>query len=215
MQLPFTHDQFLDVFASYNRALWPVAFVLWLGTVVLVGVVVRRRSGGDVTLAGLLAIHWAWAGVVYHLVYFRTITPAAVGFAALFVAQAALILWRGLARRGLTFTVGSSIWSVLGIALVVYALIYPVVGLVFGLRYPRLPTFGVPCPTAILTAGLLLLAPLREARWLAPILVIWAVVGGSAAFVLSIRADLGLVAAGLLLLVYVARTKERVRANSG
>ena len=32
MRLPFTHDQFLDVFAAYHRLLWPVAALLWLLT---------------------------------------------------------------------------------------------------------------------------------------------------------------------------------------
>jgi hypothetical protein len=30
--LPFTHAGFLDLFAAYNAALWPVVAVLWLLT---------------------------------------------------------------------------------------------------------------------------------------------------------------------------------------
>ena len=30
MGLPFSRDQFLDVFAAYNTALWPAAAILWL-----------------------------------------------------------------------------------------------------------------------------------------------------------------------------------------
>ena len=205
MQLPFTHDQFLDVFASYNRALWPAALALWLATAGLCVQLVRGRAGGGALISGLLAVLWGWAGVAYHLVYFRQINPAAAVFAALFVAQALFLLWRGVARHRLVFVAGNSAWSRLGLALVAYALIYPAVGLASGLSYPRLPTFGVPCPTGILTAGLLLLTPPREARWVAPIPLLWAIVGGSAAFVLDIRADLALVAGGVLLLVYVVR----------
>jgi hypothetical protein len=215
MMLPFTYDQFLDVFASYNHALWPPAAVLWLASATVFVQLLRGRTVNGVTISGFLAVHWAWAGVAYHLVYFRSINPAAVGFAALFVAQAMVFLWRGVARRALNFRVGSSAWTWIGMALIVYALIYPAVGLVSGLRYPRLPTFGVPCPTGILTAGLLLLAPSREARWVAPIALAWAAIGGSAAFVLSIRADLVLVAAGLLLLVHVARPTASARASAG
>ena len=28
MPLPFTHDQFLDVFGAYNRALWPAVILI-------------------------------------------------------------------------------------------------------------------------------------------------------------------------------------------
>jgi hypothetical protein len=215
MLLPFTHDQFLDVFASYNHALWPAAAVLWLATAVLSVQLIRGRLVSGVAISALLAVHWAWAGVAYHLVYFRAINRAAVGFAALFVVQAIVLLSRGVLRRGLVFGVTSSAWTWIGLALIAYALIYPAVGLATGLRYPRMPTFGVPCPTGILTAGLLLLAPPHEAQWIAPIALIWAVVGGSAAFLLAIRADLLLVAAGLALLVYVARPVARSKPRAG
>jgi len=76
-------------------------------------------------------------------------------------------------------------------------------GLLFGLSYPRAPSFGVPCPTTILTAGLLLLVSRQEARRLAVIPVTWAAIGGSASFSLGIRADLALALAGGILLFYV------------
>ena len=30
--MPFSHEQFLDVFAAYNQKLWPFAILLWLLT---------------------------------------------------------------------------------------------------------------------------------------------------------------------------------------
>ena len=32
MRLPFTHDEFLDVFGAYNTLLWPLEVILWLLT---------------------------------------------------------------------------------------------------------------------------------------------------------------------------------------
>jgi hypothetical protein len=32
MQLPFTHDRFLDVFGVYNTSLWPAVAALWVAT---------------------------------------------------------------------------------------------------------------------------------------------------------------------------------------
>lgn len=213
MRLPFTHGEFLDLFGDYNRALWPVGVLLWLATVIACWKLYRRRPNASRALAAVLGLQWAWAGAVYHLLLFRRINPVAVVFGAAFLVQAALLLWRGAIRTALTFDVTPSAWHGIGLALLFYAGLYPVLGLVFGLQYPRLPTFGVPCPTTILTGGALLLAPRREARFLAGIPVLWAAVGGSAAFVLGIRADLGLVASGILLLGYLIWPAPSVRSS--
>jgi hypothetical protein len=98
--------------------------------------------------------------------------------------------------------------------LIAYALLYPALGLALGLAYPRFPSFGVPCPTAILTVGLLLLAPRREVRLLSAIPVLWAAVGGSAALLLNIRADFALLVAGPLLLVFAAAGPRRPDTNA-
>lgn len=66
------------------------------------------------------------------------------------------------------------------------------------LQYPRLPLFAVPCPTTLLTAGLLLTAS-GAPRFVNIVPVIWAAIGSSAALVLGIRADLALLVAGALL----------------
>jgi hypothetical protein len=199
MQLPFTHDQFLGVFASYNRALWPGAVLLWIATVVVVVSWLKSSSGHGVGLPALLAIHWAWSGIAYHAVFFRRINPAALWFAAFFVLEGVLFAWLGVVRRRLTFQPVPGTRRVLALILVAYALAYPLLGLGMGLSYPRMPSFGVPCPTTILTSGLLLLLDRDHVRVLGVIPLLWAAVGGSAAFGLGIRADLMLVVGGLLL----------------
>jgi hypothetical protein len=213
--LPFTHDQFLDVFGSYNRALWPAAAGLWLATLGTLVQLYRRHPQAGRILAFLLALHWAWAGAIYHLAFFLPINPAAALFGIGFLLQAVLFLWRAASRSGLTFTPAPTIRGRLGLLLILYALIYPGLGLLAGLEYPRLPTFGVPCPTTILTAGVLLLVPRREARFLGVIPVLWAGVGGSAAFLLGMRADLVLPVAGLLLVLHmVLPGVERTRVTA-
>ena len=197
MQLPFPHDAFLDVFGAYNSSLWPAALLLWVATA---RVVWRWLLGGGVSgrfLFGLLAVHWAWSGIAYHLFYFREINPAATLFAALFVLQAVLFLW--LAGRSKAHaTAPSGLRGVIGGALVLYGLVYPAVGLALGLEYPRLPLFAVPCPTTLVTAGFLV-ATVGVPRFVGVVPVLWAVVGSSAAFALGIRADLALVVAAALL----------------
>jgi hypothetical protein len=90
--------------------------------------------------------------------------------------------------------------GVLGGVLVGYALVYPFLGLAFGLQYPRLPLFAVPCPTTLLTAGWLLAAT-GVPRVVNIVPLAWAAVGSSAAFALGIQADLALVAAGIVLAI--------------
>jgi hypothetical protein len=192
---------------------WPVALLLWLTTLAAILLVIRRWSGANPLLAGILALEWAWSGAVYHLVFFRPINPAAMAFGLLFLAEAALLLWLGVLRRRLDFSPGPAIRSRVGIGLMCYAAIYPVLGLVAGLRYPALPTFAVPCPTTILTAGGLLLVPRSAARLPAIIPVAWSAIGGSAAFLLGMRADLALPLAGTLLLFHILIPDTRPRPD--
>ena len=43
MQLPFTREQFFDLFAAYNAALWPALAALWLASVVASALVLWAR----------------------------------------------------------------------------------------------------------------------------------------------------------------------------
>jgi hypothetical protein len=74
----------------------------------------------------------------------------------------------------------------------------------------RIPAFGVPCPTTIFTAGLLMLAAPPSWR-LSIIPIMWSVIGGSAAFLLGVRADYVLPIAGLALAV---RSIQRRRGRA-
>ena len=203
MQLPFTHDQFLDVFGAYNSLLWPVEIVLWLFTATVLGLLVSRHPVSR-WVAGLLAIHWLASGAAYHLHYFRVINPAAVVFGIAFLLQSALFLWFGVVRSRLTFEREARPRQVPGLVLVVYALAYPALVVAAGLQWPRLPLFAVPCPTTLLTAGCLLMASPGKLRGVAVIPILWSVIAGSAALTLGVTPDLMLLAAAALLLIYVA-----------
>jgi hypothetical protein len=214
MNLPFTHDQFLDVFAAYNRALWPGAALLWLLT--LAALVLLARNRLRPRLAGtLLALHWAWAAVAYHLAFFAAINPAARLFGGLFVLQAVLFLWFGVRRADFQATWGRRPHQVLSLVFCAYALAYPLLALATGLRWPRMPSFGVPCPTTLLTVGLLLgLAP-RRLRGLSVIPLVWCLVGGSAALTLGIRPDLMLLLGAAVLVWYAAAPGTLARPPGG
>ena len=159
--MPFNANEFFDVFAAYNQALWPFAAVLWLITS-LIGVAFVLGASMPAPLPRvLLAAHWLWAGLVYHAWFFTAINPAAWSFAALFVAQGVLLIGFKSSDRQAVDWVGSP-RRVVSSLLIVYSLIYPGVVWVDGFAYPRMPTFGVPCPTVLLTIGVLLATPRHE-----------------------------------------------------
>jgi hypothetical protein len=202
VQLPFTPADFFDVFGRYNTSLWPAALVLWVVSAAFVAAAIRMREPPHRALSALLAVHWAWSGLAYHAAFFTRINPAAWLFAALFLAQAGLFVWRGVLQGRLRFSTSGSPRGVVAGALVIYSFLYPVANLTLGMTYPRVPIFGVPCPTTIFTTGLLLAASPPDWR-LAAIPVLWSMAGGSAALLLGVRADLILFVAGGLLVANV------------
>jgi hypothetical protein len=213
MSLPFTREQFLDLFGAFNTTFWPVLALLWVGTAGVVLALVRRPASATRWMIGLLVLQWAWSGIAYHLVYFRRINPAAIAFAAMFVAEAVLLGWFAMKPAAAVVTRTTSGWAHIGTLLLVYALAYPAIALVGGHAYPRLPLFGVPCPTVLLTIGVLLHVPARGARAVALIPLAWAVIGGSAAFLLGMHADLMLIVAGVALAVHHLRSVWERRAS--
>jgi Family of unknown function (DUF6064) len=155
-----------------------------------------------VTVSALLAVHWLWSGVAYHLLYFTRINPAAPLFGGLFILQGLLFLWFGVVRARLHFRWGAAARPVLSVALGVYSLLYPALVLLAGLRWPGMPAFAVPCPTTILTVGMLLALEPATKRRLSVIPLLWAVLGGPAALLFGVTPDFMLPLAGAVLLVY-------------
>ena len=194
MNLPFTPEQFFNVFAQYNNALAWAAAGLWIAAGVAVSAAWNDRSGRSHGLLRFLAVLWAWNAIAYHAAFFAQINPAAWFFAAAFALQA--VFFAIVARRSEFHFFTAAGWRrKTGGALILFALAYPVLNITFGHEYPGTPTFGVPCPTAILTLGLLLTVRARAARWLAIIPMLWGFVGGWAALLLNVWSDYVLVLA--------------------
>lgn len=209
MQLPFDARQFFDVFARYNTAVWPAQLALLLVGLVAVLLAVRPRAGSDRAIGVILGGLWLWMGAVYHLAFFRRINPAATLFGLVFLAEGLLLLTLGGLRRRLRFAWTPTAAGGLGAALVSYAVVlYPVLGYALGHRYPAAPTFGLPCPTTILTLGLLAWAA-RPPHWSVLVIpLLWSAVGASAAVQLRVWEDIGLPVAGGLVLA-LALTQRR------
>ena len=204
--MPFTVEQFFEVFKQYNEAVWPAQVIAVIDAFIAVGAALHGGRRASRLAALVLAVLWLWMGAVYHLQFFRAINPAAVIFAAAFIVQAGLLFWFGVIRVRFQLEPRVDAAGVLGAMLVLYALVaYPVLGSALGHSYPAAPTFGLPCPTTIFTFGLFLWARPRMPLSLVVIPVLWALVGTVAALQLGVGEDAGLAVSALAAVPLLAR----------
>lgn len=238
MNLPFTQQQFLDVFLNYNLSVWPMQIVLNLLALVALWFCVNQSAYSNRIVSFILSLFWFWTGIVYHLYFFTEINPAAYLFGAMFIVQALIFMYAGVARAmvagqgnpapsgGLTFRVQMDLAGTMGLIMVVYALIiYPLLGYVFGHVYPRSPTFGLPCPTTIFTFGLLLWTGYTDGGgktskrrvtlslpvWIYIIPFLWALIGLGAALRLAMYEDLGLIISGMIAVAILIRRAQLLK----
>ena len=200
--MPFTLNQFFDVFGRYNSLLWPVAGLLWLVSAATMIWWLRRGARASPLVSGVLAFHWAWSSVAYHWAFFAAINPAAGFFAVLFLFQAVCLVWLGVVRPRLRFLPGRTRWKLVGHAFVVYAFSYPALSVASGHAWPRLPLFAVPCPTTLLTVGMLLMLDGAVPIVILVPTIAWTAIGGSAAVLFDVRPDFALPVAGLAALAF-------------
>lgn len=204
--LPFSHEEFVGVFAAYNGAIQPAQVIAYIiGALAMLLLALRRDAAAGRIIAAILALMWLWTGLAYHGLFFARINVLAPAFAVLFVLQGALIAYYGVFRPrlrfGLAWTPPSArIAAGLGIVLLAYApLIYPLIGAGLGQPYIEMPAFGVtPCPVTLFTFAFLLLTRRPVPGVLLVIPLLWSLIGGSAAFLLQVPQDWPLLFSGLI-----------------
>ena len=192
MKFPFTIEEFLDVFKQYNLDVWPAQMVFVLLALLCVYLILTNKSYKTRMVTSILAFYWLWMGLVYHLLFFALINPAAYLFAGLFMVQGILFFIHGVLRNPVCISHPKiNIWA--GSFLIAYALlIYPIIGYYAGHVYPFTPTFGLPCPTTIFTFGIILLTGQKWPISLMIIPLAWSILGLSAALYLGMYEDIGL-----------------------
>ena len=213
MNLPFTAEQFFEVFRRYNESVWPAQLALNAIALITAGAAYRanvRRSwrwaqAAMVLLAGL----WLWTGGIYFKTFFAAITPAGEIFGSFFIAETGLLListW----QEGGSFVPATRSNTVVAGSVIAYALLlYPILGFALGQRYPAAPTFGAPCPVVIFTFGVFCLLPASIPRFAIAIPVLWACIGSYAAFGFRVHEDFGLIAAAITAIVVIYHATHR------
>ncbi|HEX2962497.1 MAG TPA: DUF6064 family protein [Ignavibacteriales bacterium] len=214
MQLPFTKEAFLNVFAEYNTSVFPLQIVFVLLAFVLIYLAYRNYKYSNLLISLSLAFYWIWIGVIYHILFFSAINKAAYFFGVLFILQGLLFIYAGAIRKELNYSTERCMEAYFGWAFIAYALIiYPILGMLSGHSYPKAPTFGLPCPTTIFTFGMFLFVKNRFPYYLLIIPVLWSILGFSAAVQLSVTEDFGLSFAGVIgLLLIIYYNKKGVHA---
>lgn len=215
MILPFTQTQFYDVFTKYNQAIWPSQFGLYLIAISCIFLIFRKGSLTGAAISAGIGLLWLWMGVVYHILFFSKINPAARYFGFIFILESLLFAWFGIWKGKLKFYKPGYLRSVTGWILILFALIiYPVIGVLTGHHYPAIPTFGLPCPTVIFTVGIMMFLRRPFPRILLVIPVLWSIIGSIAALKLEVYQDFGLTVAGIIgflaLIFYRTSPKSKI-----
>jgi hypothetical protein len=200
--MPFTQEEFFQVFALYNAAMWPLQILFYVAGVAAVALTYRQSRASTATISFVLALMWMINGVAYHWSFFAAVNPIARGFAVLFMIEALLLLAAPFLWPSFRIEARRDSRTFVGLGMAAFAAIaYPILGYLAGHNYPAVPVFGIaPCPTTIFTMGILLLGPWKVARWLLILPGLWSLIGGSAAVLLDVPQDFGLIAAFLIVL---------------
>jgi len=210
--MPFTVEEFLGVFKSYNNLVWPFQIILFVSALYIVFVIIKKKKYSHRLITFILMFYWLWIGIVYHLYFFTRINPAAYIFGIFFIIQAVLFYTAGIAGKKLIFEWQSNLHGYIGAIIILYALIiYPLLGIYFGHVYPENPTFGLPCPTTIFTLGILIWVKGKIPMYIIVIPLLWSVLGFSAAFTLGIKEDTGLIISGIISAVIFIKVQRQVR----
>ncbi|MBI4789709.1 MAG: hypothetical protein HY782_21980 [Chloroflexi bacterium] len=184
-------------FAKYNLTIWPLQVVAYVLIIAALFVAAKKVKHSDRIVAAILAFFWLWLGIMFWMPFAQMFAPA-YALAALCVIQGVLFLI-GIARPSMSYRIGTDVFSVTGLALVMYATIfYPLVGYAVGHIYPRAMLVGVfPCPTTVVTFGLFLCTEKKLPKYLLVVPFLFALLGILWAS-RGIVEDVGLVIAGIL-----------------
>jgi len=109
MQIPFTAEQFLQVFKQYNETIWPSQIMLYIFALLAVLFSFIKGKHSQKIISTILSLMWIWMGVVYHILYFSSINKAAYIFGGAFILQG-ILFFIFISSKKLTFHVVCSSW---------------------------------------------------------------------------------------------------------
>ncbi|MFP4528109.1 MAG: DUF6064 family protein [Candidatus Kapaibacterium sp.] len=215
--MPFSIEEFFQLFGTYNLAIWPIHIIMFIfGVSVVVVALVKETRTTSRIIAAVLAFFWLWMGIFYHFNFFADINPAAMFFGIACIIEGGLLLFAGFLGL-IRFHATKDMYGIIGWIFVLYGLVfYHLVGMLAGHCWPEMSVFGVaPCPTTIFTFGIFLWAKGHMPVWLIIIPLLWSLIGTSTAISLGVPQDYGLLIAGVagfVLVLVKNKTLKRGKA---
>ena len=210
MKTPFTTQQFFDVFENYNTSVFPLQLIILVLGIFAVVLMHSKKATKNNLITGFLCFLWLWAGIVYHLAFFTPINKAAYGFGALYIIQGFLFLIE-LFRKRLEFSFTGKTREYAGYFFIGFGLIiYPVISYLAKGDLTTTISLGLPCPTTIVTFGLLMLTTHRLPKYLLIIPTLWAIIGTGAAVNFGVYQDYLMLLSAIVVDIYLINRKREI-----
>jgi hypothetical protein len=202
-----TFEQLMEAFSTYNASMWPLQWVAYLLAAVAIVTSWRPSRPSATLVRAVLALLWGWIGVFFWWPVREGFAPAVV-LAAVFLLQGLLFLVQAI-HAETVFRWRRDGAGAAGLALVAYALLYPLVGLPAGHTYPTMALSVLfPCPLIVLTFGLLLSQEGPVPKYLLVIPLVWGLSGVNWV-ALGMVEDAGLVLGALVATALIWRRDRR------
>ncbi|HOP81477.1 MAG TPA: DUF6064 family protein, partial [Armatimonadota bacterium] len=64
MKVPFTIEQFFDVFEAYNTAVWPAQIAAYVLGVIVTFATIRSNKTSSRIISATLGLFWVWMGII-------------------------------------------------------------------------------------------------------------------------------------------------------
>jgi hypothetical protein len=209
MNMPFTTEQFFSVFENYNSAVFPLQVLILIIAIIAVYSTLYEKSYRNRLIGGLLAFIWIWIGVAYHIFFFASINPAAYVFGGLFIIQGIFFYIETFVRKNLVFKYNGSVKGSLSLFFILFGLvIYPVISYYLEGSMLKTISFGLPCPTTIVTFGFLMLTDKKLPGYLLIIPTLWALIGTAAAVNFGVYQDYIMIVAAIIANIYLIRKRK-------
>lgn len=215
MKMPFTTEQFFNVFEKYNLAMFPAQVIIFSLALIALLLLHTKKSFKNKFIGLFLGLLWIWTGLAYQIAYFTGINKAAYGFGILFIMQGGLILFNLFVKERLVFTFQPQTKDYIGYFFILFGLIlYPVIGYLSGGSLVKTISLGLPCPSMVLTFGFLMLTTRDFPKYLLIIPSLWAIVGMSAAINFGVYQDYMMIIAAISADIYLLRRNNRLNKQS-
>lgn len=212
MKMPFTINQFFEVFEKYNTSIFPFQWIILVLGIVCFAALIKPGFIKDRAIITFLGFLWIWNGLVYHYIFFSPINKASYVFGTLFIVQGILFMIQASGKNKIAFDNSTDFQKIIGFTLIVFGLIvYPLISWVEnGFNYSVI-SLGLPCPTTIVTFGFLIHSTNKLPAYLLIIPALWSVVGLSAALNLGIIQDYMIIIAAGLTITYELFRKKGIK----